>query len=261
MPRFNIEIVLKELRNGNADAFKEFFCYYFKEVFDYSLNIIPGHKSISKKISTHTLLFVWGNRLKWQSLGQIATEMRAVTTQQALLLKTTPCNSQFDLDLGKYTPGLPVKTMQELFHYADSVENSTTDIIDPKILYELSMVEPPLINKGETDKKIDDQDYTFEKIFPHLIIDLRNFATSFLSDALSANNIAAEAFIKLYILFGEFSSTESMRSFLFTSVRDNCCDYLRFKSANPQTPVYKISEAFLEKVPSGFVDKMFSLLK
>jgi DNA-directed RNA polymerase specialized sigma24 family protein len=65
-----------------------------------------------------------------------------------------------------------------------------------------------------------------------------SFAGSFVADKRSAKNIAAESFFLLWKKRRDFHSEENVRAFLYTSIRNNCLNYLRYCDRHPGAPEY-----------------------
>ncbi|MDR2130501.1 MAG: RNA polymerase sigma-70 factor [Odoribacteraceae bacterium] len=74
----------------------------------------------------------------------------------------------------------------------------------------------------------------FKHFFQEHLEAIHRFARHYTGDGDVARDIAQEAFIRLHEQAGNFASREKARSFLYTTVRNGCLDYLRHQKIERQ---------------------------
>lgn len=70
----------------------------------------------------------------------------------------------------------------------------------------------------------------FRKIFDLLYSHVANFVNQQIDDRSSAQDIAAEIFITVWLKRKHFETFEKLRAFIFVSARNACCDYIKNQS-------------------------------
>jgi DNA-directed RNA polymerase specialized sigma24 family protein len=95
--------------------------------------------------------------------------------------------------------------------------------------------------------------YVFSNFFIHSFSGFFTFAHFLLHDQVSAKNAAAGAFFQLWAKLGDFDSPEQIRAFLYTSIRDNCLDYLKYLQVDPTAKAYSLQLQFAASLPPAIL--------
>jgi len=77
------------------------------------------------------------------------------------------------------------------------------------------------ISNNSLDKRL------FEQLFQEHFVHLCNFAQSFIYDLDEAKEIVQEVFTNLWLKKSEISTDRSIKSYLYTSVRNRCLNFIR----------------------------------
>jgi DNA-directed RNA polymerase specialized sigma24 family protein len=95
--------------------------------------------------------------------------------------------------------------------------------------------------------------YVFSNFFTHSFSGFFTFASFLLHDKVSAKNATAGAFFQLWSRLGNFDNPEQIRAFLYTSIRDNCLDYLRYLQVEPAAKTYPPQPQFAASLPPAIL--------
>ncbi|MDR0544820.1 MAG: RNA polymerase sigma factor [Odoribacteraceae bacterium] len=74
----------------------------------------------------------------------------------------------------------------------------------------------------------------FKSFFREHLETIYRFARGFTGNADVARDVAQEAFIRLYERRSDFASREKARSFLYTTAKNSCLDYLKHRKVEQQ---------------------------
>ncbi|SHI95210.1 RNA polymerase sigma-70 factor, ECF subfamily [Arenibacter nanhaiticus] len=108
--------------------------------------------------------------------------------------------------------------------------------------------------------------HAFEFYFEFYFGKITGFCTQFLGDEDEAQNVAQEAFIKLWLNRGKIEKMSGVKSFLYTSAKTQCLDVLRHQAVKNRYKSFKLNEceiAFNREVLSSmnFDDVSFAELE
>ncbi|HTI07010.1 MAG TPA: sigma factor [Puia sp.] len=84
--------------------------------------------------------------------------------------------------------------------------------------------------------EVDEQ--SFKNLFYQYYPELFSFAYSLLGDRTSARRGTTGVFLLLWKKRGHFNNEKDTRAFLYSTIRNNCLNYLKFKQKNPDVKEY-----------------------
>jgi DNA-directed RNA polymerase specialized sigma24 family protein len=100
--------------------------------------------------------------------------------------------------------------------------------------------------------------YAFSDFFLYSFPGFFSFADFLLHDKLSAKNATAGAFFQLWPKLRDFDSPEQIKAFLYTAIRDNCLDYLKYLQVDPLAKAYSPQLQFAASLPPGILQDLLS---
>lgn len=78
----------------------------------------------------------------------------------------------------------------------------------------------------------------FKKIFFRHYPELFSFAYSLLGDKASARHSTTDTFFLLWKKRRHFITGKDTRAFLYNTIRNNCCNYLKYRQIHPDVKEY-----------------------
>jgi RNA polymerase sigma-70 factor (ECF subfamily) len=92
----------------------------------------------------------------------------------------------------------------------------------------------------------------FKDLFYQHYPELFSFAYSLLGEKASARSSTTDVFFLLWKKRGHFNNEKDSRAFLYSTIRNNCLNYLKYKQKNPDIKEYfqetEIDETFPTEV-------------
>lgn len=88
-----------------------------------------------------------------------------------------------------------------------------------------------------------------------------SFADLLLRDSTSCENVVSEAMFMLWDMHADLTDEEECRSFLYTTIRRNCLNYLNFLRKNPSAGPYLAGERSGVPLPDDVLHELSLFIK
>lgn len=103
---------------------------------------------------------------------------------------------------------------------------------------------------------IDLSPQAFRVFFLNHYAEFLSFSDLLLRDKRSAKNVTVAAFFLLWAKHDDFDNERNVKAFLYTTIRDNCLNYLRYLQEHPYTPEYTAETRFAGSLPAGILQEL-----